>query len=390
MRLSKFLDKTYSFQLPGKILFGVGTSDKVGSEVKALGGKEAMLVTDQNLTKMGIAGKIEEALVTEGLDVNVFSDVEAEPRLEVAEKVAEAVRRKRYNIVVGIGGGSVLDMAKVASIAATNPGAMRCYIGLDLVGKPGLPKVLIPTTAGTGSEVTDVAVMTLAEDETKTAIFSPYMLADVAIIDPSLTHTLPPRLTASTGLDALSHALEAMMSINANPVTDTLALQAIALIFTYLPKAYRSGDTESRYGMSLGSLMAGMSFGNAGVCLGHAVAYTFAVSYHVPHGVSCGVALPYVFRFNASSISDKLPPIAEAMHLHVEDLKNEELSVRITDAILRLMDEVQAPKRLRELEVPREAVSRLADRLLGIRRLIQRNPKPLSKEDALKLIGEMW
>jgi len=390
MRLGKFLDKTYSFRLPRKILFGVGTSEKIGSEVKALGGKEVLLVTDQNLTKMGVAGKIEEALVTEGLDLNVFSDVEAEPRLEVAEKVAEAVRRKRYDIVVGMGGGSVLDMAKVASIAATNPRTMRCYIGADLVREPGLPKVLIPTTAGTGSEVTDVAVMTLAEDETKTAIFSPYMLADVAIIDPSLTYTLPPRLTASTGLDALSHALEAMMSINANPVTDALALQAIRLIFTYLPNAYRSGDTESRYGMSLGSLIAGMSFGNAGVCLGHAVAYTFAVTYHVPHGVSCGLVLPYVFRFNASSISDKLPQIAEAMHLDAKHLKNEELSLIITEAIFRLIDEVRAPKRLRDLEVPREAASKLADRLLRIKRLIQRNPKPLPNEDALKLIEEMW
>jgi len=390
MELGKSPGKVYNFQLPRKVIFGEGISEKVGSEAKALGGKEILLVTDENLSKMGIPGKLEEALAGEGLDVNVFSSVEPEPRLEVAETVAESVRRKKYDIIIGIGGGSVLDMAKVASIAATNPGPMRHYIGIDLVKKPGLPKVLIPTTAGTGSEVTNVAVMTLVEDETKAAIFSPYMLADVAMIDPSLTHTLPPGLTASTGLDALSHALEATMSVNANPITDCLGLEAIKLIFSHLPGAYRTGDGESRHGMSLGSLVAGMSFGNASVCLGHAVAYTFAVTYRVSHGISCGLALPYVFRFNASAIPTKLPRIAEAMNLKAENLKTEEPSLCISGAIFRLMEEVEAPRRLRDLGVPNEAVPKLADRLLGIKRLIQRNPKPVSKDDALKLVEEMW
>jgi len=390
MWLDKITGRVYSFQLPRKILFGLETSKEVGKEAKALGGLEALLVTDRNLVKAGITGKAEKALADEGVNVNVFSDVEAEPRLEVAEAVAEAARRKRYDIAVGIGGGSVLDMAKVASIAPTNPGPMRRYVGVDLIRKPGIPKVLLPTTAGTGSEVTNIAMVTLVEDEMKTAIISPHVLGDVAVVDPSLTYTVPPRLTASTGLDALSHALEAVMSINANPITDSLALEAVRLIFTYLPEAYRAGSAESRYGMSLGSLIAGMAFGNAGVCIGHAAAYTFAVSYRVTHGVSCGLALPYVFRFNAPAISWKLPRIAEAMQLKTKGLKDEELVLAVTEAIFELMDEVQLPKKLRDVGVPREAVPRMADRLLEIRRLIQRNPKPITKEDALELMGEMW
>jgi len=382
--------KVVSFRLPSKILFGVGVSEKVGSEAKALGGTKILLVTDRNLRRMGITKKTEEALKREGFDLDVFSNVQAEPRLEVAEAAAEAGRKKDYDLVVGVGGGSVLDMAKVAAIAKANPGPMGRYVGVDKVKHSGRPKILLPTTAGTGSEVTNVAVVTIAENEEKTAIVSPCMLGDVAMVDPSLTYNLPQRLTASTGLDALSHALEAVMSLNANPITDTLAYQSVNLIFSNLAKAYRDGDAESRYGMSLGSLVAGMSFGNAGVCLGHAVAYTFAVKYGVTHGTSCGLVLPYILRFNASAISSKLPKIVEAMGLDMEGLETQELAASISNSIFELMDEVHAPRRLRDLEIPREAVSEMAERLLSIKRLVGRNPEPLSKKKALKLIEGMW
>jgi len=388
--MDKSTGKVYSFRLPGKILFGVGVSEKVGLEARALGGGKILLVTDRNLRKMGVTKKTEEALTGEGFDLDVFSDVEAEPRLEVAEAAAEAGRKKDYDLVVGVGGGSVLDMAKVAAIAKANPGPMRRYVGVDKVKNAGLPRILLPTTAGTGSEVTNVSVVTIAENEEKTAIISPYMLGDVAMVDPSLTYTLPPHLTASTGLDALSHALEAIMSVNANPITDTLAYQSVNLIFSHLARAYRTGDAESRYGMSLGSLVAGMSFGNAGVCLGHAAAYTFAVKYGVTHGTSCGLVLPYVFRFSASAISEKLPKIAQSVGLDAEGLKTEELAVSISDSIFELMDEVQAPRRLRDLGIPREAVPGMAEKLLSMERLVRRSPEPLTKKKALKLIEGMW
>jgi alcohol dehydrogenase class IV len=390
MEKNKSTPSIHSFQLPKRILFGVKASENVGLEAEALGGKEALIVTDRNLERMGISGKIEDALVKQGLKVNLFNNVEPEPVLEVAEAVAEAARKRKYNLIVGIGGGSVLDMAKVAAIASTNPGFMRDYVGTNLVKNPGVTSILLPTTSGTGSEVTNVAVVTIAEDELKTAIISPYIFGHVAIIDPSLTYSLPPRLTASTGMDALSHALEATISINADLITDALALQAVKLIFDNLSKAYKSGEPESRNGMSLGSLIAGMAFGNAGVCLGHAVAYTFAVSYKVTHGVSCGLVLPYVFRFMASAISWKLPDIAKAMNLDIENLKSEEIGFTISDAILELMGELQMPKRLRDLEIPREVVPKLAEKLLTFTRLIQRTPKKLSKEDAIKLFEEMW
>lgn len=390
MEIGDLLSRAYSFQLPRKILFGVGTAERVGSEARTIGGKEVLLVTDQNLVRMDIPRRVEELLVKEGFDVNVFSDVEAEPRIEMAEEVAQAARTKRYHMIVGVGGGSVLDMAKVASIAATNLRPMRHYVGVDLVQKAGLPKVLVPTTAGTGSEVTNTAVVSFTEDEIKTAIVTPYMIADVAIVDPSLTYTMPPRVTASTGLDALSHALEAILSVNANLITDSLALESARLICKRLPLAYRRGDSESRYWMSLGALMAGMALGNAGVCLGHALAYTFAVAYRVPHGISCGLVLPYIFRYNASAISWKLPRVSEAMGIDAKTIEASELTSSISESIFRLMGEIEAPARLRDVGIPEEAIAKMADRLFSIRRLIQRNPKPVTKEDALKLIGDMW
>ncbi len=383
-------DKVFSFQLPRKILFGVKVSEKVGLEAKATCGKRALLVTDKGLAKTGVPQKIEKTLAEEGLSVSIFDEVEPEPFLEVAEKTAKVARKEEYDIVVGVGGGSVLDMAKIAAIAVTNPGCMRQYVGVDFVKKTGIPSILLPTTSGTGSEVTNVAVVTVAEDEMKNAVISSHMLATVAMVDPTLAYTLPPRLTASTGLDALSHALEALMSVHANPITDALALQAIRLIFAHLPTAYRKGDPESRYAMSLGAMVAGMAFGNSGVCLGHAAAYSFSVTYKVHHGLSCGLVLPFALEFNAPAIPEKLPQIAAAMNLEAEKLKPEELPVCISAAILRLAEEVQLPRRLRDIGIPREALEKLANKILTFKRVLSRNPRPISREEALRLFEEMW
>ncbi|MEM3816038.1 MAG: iron-containing alcohol dehydrogenase, partial [Candidatus Bathyarchaeia archaeon] len=360
MDLNALIGKTYIFQLPKKIIFGMNSSRLIGVEVKALSGSKVLLVTDNNLRTVGVTREIEEVLSEEDLVFEIFSDIKAEPNIEFAEKVAEFARKNRYDLVVGVGGGSVLDMAKVASIAITNPGSVRSYIGVDLVKKPGLPKILMPTTAGTGSEVTRVAVITLEDEEAKSAIISPYLISDVAIVDPKLTFSMPQKITASTGLDALSHALEAIMAVNANPITDALALQAIKVISEYLPRSYRSGDVESRVNMSLGSLMAGMAFANSWVCLGHALAYSFSVAYKVPHGVSCGLALPYAFKFNMPAISHKIPQIAEAIGLPREAAADNKLGELIMHRLLSLLADLNVPRRLKDVGVPESDIEKIA------------------------------
>jgi len=391
INLSTFIGRSYSFQFPKKIIFRVGSSESVGLEAKALGGSRVLLVTDKNLMQLSSIKEIERTLLRENLNVEVFSDVEAEPNIEVANKIAEFARNGAYDLIIGVGGGSVLDMAKVASIALTNPGPIRKYVGVNLVERPGAPKILIPTTAGTGSEVTNVAVITLLDEEAKSAIISPYMLSDVAIVDPKLTYTMPRKITASTGLDALSHALEALMAVNANPLTDALALQAIRIIVECLPKAYKNGDAESRFGMSLGSLMAGMAFANSWVCLGHALAYSFSVTYKVPHGVSCGLSLPYAFKFNMPVIQHRIWDIAEAMGLFKEiENKEKNLGNLILSKLLNLLSDLNMPMRLKDIGVPENDIDKIASKLLTFTRLIQRNPRKVFEREAHNLIMEMW
>jgi alcohol dehydrogenase class IV len=383
--------RQYELKLPRKILFGVGSLDKLGLEAKTLTeGRNTLIVTDRNIARIGVARGVEEILLDEGFTVEVFDDVESEPSIDNAEAISRFVRSSSFDLVVGVGGGSVMDMAKIASIAAANSKPVRSYIGVNLVEKRGLPHILIPTTAGTGSEVTDIAVVTIPEDEIKSSVVSPYLLPDVAIVDPSLTYTLPPSITASTGLDAMSHALEALMSVNSNHVTDILALEALRLAYRYLPETYNSPNPENRYHMSLAALLAGIALCNAGVCLGHALAYTFAVSYRVAHGVSCGLTLPYAFKYNSISMGWKICLIAEALNIDARGRSVEELSEIIVARLHRLTETLGIPARLREIGIARDAIPTLASKLLSLERLLKRNPRTVTLNDALNLIESMW
>ncbi|MBS7642182.1 MAG: iron-containing alcohol dehydrogenase [Candidatus Bathyarchaeia archaeon] len=383
--------RSYEIKLPKKIVFGIGSLDKLGLEAKTLTeGRSTLIVTDENIARIGIASRVERILLDEGFKIEIFDKVESEPSIDTAEAISRYARSARFDLVIGVGGGSVMDMAKIASIASTNPKPVRNYIGINLVEKPGLPHILIPTTAGTGSEATDIAVVTLPEDEVKSSVISPYLLPDTALIDPSLTYTLPPRITASTGLDAISHALEALMSVNSNLITDILALEALKLAYIYLPEAYSSPNPENRYYMSLAALLAGIALCNAGVCLGHALAYTFAVKYRVPHGVSCGLTLPYAFEYNSISIDRKIPCIAKSMGVEVEGRSIKELSKTIKDNLLKLLEKLGIPTKLRQLGIERNDIPTLASKLLSLERLLKRNPRTVTIYEALEIIEEMW
>lgn len=211
MTMHDWLMKKWEFHLPTKIIFGPGAAEEAIAEAKRFGMK-VFLVADETVRKIGLLDKIEKPLRDNGFEMEYFAP-EPEPRIEMARLVAETVRKRKYDLVIGVGGGSSMDLAKVASIMATNPGDVTDYIGIDLVQKPGLPKILIPTTAGTGAEVTPNAILASSVEENKTAIVSPFNFADIAIVDPLMTLTMPPKVTAVTGLDALSHAIEAYLSL---------------------------------------------------------------------------------------------------------------------------------------------------------------------------------
>jgi alcohol dehydrogenase class IV len=371
------------------MLFGVNAVDRLGTEASAHG-RRALLVTDANIEKVGLLDRVTRSLDAAGIERDTFDEGGSEPTIEIARAVTERARTGRYDLVVGVGGGSCMDMAKLASIAVTNTEDVRAYLGVNRVERPGIPKILVSTTAGTASEVTNVSVLTIPGEDLKTVVVSPFNFADVAITDPTMTLTVPQSVTAATGLDALSHAVEAVMSRNANAVTDLLAFEAVRLIGANLRVAYAQLDNlEARYNMALGCLLAGMAFGNAGVCIGHGAAYTFAVRHHVSHGVSCGLALPYVMAFNALACESKLAVVSEALtgrsYVSIRDA-----ATHAAKAVNDLMVDVNLPTSLKELGIPRNALPAMAEKLLATSRLLARNPRHMRREDAVRLFERMW
>lgn len=383
-----------TFQCPTKVIFGIGAVEEAGEEAKKLGGEKVLVVTSPTPIRLGLAGKVKNLLEREKFTVEIFDKVEPEPTLEMANRISRIVRENEYNLIVGVGGGSALDLAKVASIMATNHGDVKDYLGVGKVSKPGLPKILIPTTAGTGSEVTQGAVLTSKETFEKIGIISKYVWADVALVDPLMSMNMPPRLTAITGIDALSHAVEAYMSKNRSEISNALALQAIRLIVNNLPVAFSQGDNiQARYNMALAALIGGIVVDpvNAGACAGHAAAYAFAAKYNVPHGVSVGITLPYIMEFNMPVCLEEFKSIAQAFGEKVDTLPPSQAAEKAVINVKKLIGEALGlPTRLRDVGVPLEGTEDLAENMLKITRLVTANPKEISKKEAAELFRKMW
>jgi len=380
----------YAIQLPKRVVFGSGIADKIGGEAKLLGAKRALIVTDEMMEKKGLCNKVEKPLREVLEEVEVFDKVESEPTLAIADEVVRA-SKNNYDMVVGIGGGSVLDMAKVASAAAANPEQeASAFLGANKIKNPSVPKILIPTTAGTGSEATPFALV-IVEDKKK-AIASSYNLADVVFIDATFTATMPPRVTAFTGMDALSHAIEAFLSFGANPLTDSFALEAMRKISNNLEEAFSHGDNlNARMEMSLAAMLAGIAFGNAGVIAGHAIAHAFGARYKVPHGVSAALTLPYIMEYNANApaVGARMKEIATAL-VGEKIESTEEAASEAIARVRSMIERLELPARLSELNVPKEDLSKLAEDVEKEKGYLKRNPREMGLEDAMKLLESMW
>jgi len=383
--------RTYKIKMP-EVIVGAGAAKELGEVAKAFG-RRALIVAGRGSLESGRIKAIEDELTRTGVDFIVYSDFDPEPTLGQAEKLAEylgrVLSREGVEFVVGFGGGSSLDMAKIASLASANPRPVEQYMGVDRVPRKGLPLILIPTTAGSGSEVSKSIVLT--RDGIKDSIVSEKVMADLAIVDPVLTITMSPHLTSITGIDALSHAIEAYMSINANAFTDPLALKAISMISANLRRAYSNGgDLDARKSMSEAALLAGLAFSNASNCAGHAAAYAFAAKYGVAHGVACGIALPYVMKFNALAIPERLADVAIAMGVEGEGLSTRELAQLAIAEVIDLLTDLDLPTSLQEIGVPEEDVVRLAENMLKMTRLLEVNPRRVGLEEARKIFEVMW
>ena len=382
------IHKVSNFFSPQKVILGQDTVKKVGEEAKALGGRKALIVTDPGIVSAGYAKLVEEALRAAKIEVGIFDRVVPEPPARCVDEGVQMIREGKYDLVIGLGGGSSLDIAKGAAIMVNNAGTIVDYAGIDRVPKGGLPKILIPTTAGTGSETTRSLVVTDERDNTKKSVASSFGIADVAILDPMLTLSMPPKVTANTGMDALVHAIESYVSATTTPFAEILALQAISLIAYNLPLAYSKGsNVTARYNMLLAASIAGLAFASSRLGIVHGLAYVIDTEYHLPHGRANAIMLPHVMNFNKTGNLPKFARIAEAMGEKVEGLSLYEAAQKSVEAVKNLLEAVQIPFRLSQYGIPREHLPKLVEGGMKQARLFVPNPRDVTPED-LKSIYE--
>jgi alcohol dehydrogenase len=368
-----------SFSMANKLITGADALQKLPEEMIRLGVRNPLIVTDQILIKAGVVKLVEDLLP---MKAGVFSDVKPEPEIEIVEQCVQLIRDGNHDGIISVGGGSAIDIGKAASVMATNDGQIDEYFGTGLVKVPGLPLIAIPTTAGTGSEVTNISILSDPINQVKKGIVSEYLFPDVALVSPIMTLTCPPSVTAASGIDALIHAIEAYISNFANPITDSLAIGAIKLISTHLPKAFAMPDNlESREAMITGSLMAGLAFGNAGVGAVHALAYPLGGRFHLSHGVSNSLLLPYVMKWNKIACLERFRDIAEAMGEKTDHLNDDQAADAAIEAMNRLCRYVQIPESLREFGIPESACAEMAAEAEKQIRLLRNNPRKLSVKD---------
>ncbi|MBA7619947.1 Long-chain-alcohol dehydrogenase 1 [subsurface metagenome] len=381
----------YQIMLPGKVRFGVGALDTIGDEANKLAAKHALIVTDPGVYKAGLADSVKERLSKAKLSVDVFPEAEPEPTFPRLNAAAEQFGKESYDLLLGVGGGSSMDTAKGLSILLAHGGKGQDYGGVDKVPGPGIPIFTLPTTAGTGSEVTNIAIFDDTEKGRKLGIVSPYLLARLALVDPTLTYGCPPKVTAASGIDALIHAIECYTGTKANTFSDALALEAMRLIAGNLRTAVKNGsDKEARNRMSEGALMAGIAFGNSGVAAVHALAYPLGSRFHVPHGVANGVLLPYVTECNLSANLPRYAIVAQMLGVKTQGLSLQKAAEKGVEAIKALAADIGIPLHLRDLGVPREALEEMAVATMEVTRLLANNPKKLTLDDVRHIWQNAW
>ncbi|WP_235867378.1 iron-containing alcohol dehydrogenase [Priestia abyssalis] len=317
----------FNFNIPTSIEFGSGKVENIGERAKELGGTKVLLITDKGLAQTGILQKVTDSLDQEGVNYMVFDEITPNPKDVDCQRAYEQFKDEEIDLLIGLGGGSSMDTAKAIGTLLTHEGELRERYGVNLLEREITPLICIPTTSGTGSEVTTGSVITDTVTKQKEAILDIRLAPKLAILDPELTLTLPKSITAATGMDALTHAIEAYTSNIAEPISDALSLYSIELIGKYLPAAVENGnDLEARRNMLIASLIAGMAFNHADLGAVHAMAEPLGGLYDTPHGVANSIFLPHVFEFNIPSNLEKHAIVAEKLGVNKEGKTKEEIA----------------------------------------------------------------
>ncbi len=376
------MEKPSTFLAGRKTVLARGAASQVGQEAGKLGARKVLVVTDKGVVKAGLAEAVQDSLGVAGFETGLFDGVLPEPPAGIIDQCALMFRQGGYDLCLGLGGGSSLDSAKMVAILAANPGSVLDYVGMDAVPQKGAPLILVPTTAGTGSEATRVTVFTDEADNTKKVVYSDYLLPDLAILDPELTLTMPPLVTADTGMDALVHAIESYVSVNTTPYAEILAIQAIGMIARHLPQAYAKGNSMlARYNMLLAANLAGAAFASGGLGAVHGSAYVLGTEYHMSHGRSNAIMLPHIMNFNKVGNLEKFARIAEAMGKKVERLPPYEAAAMAVEAVYELMAAIDVSPKLGDYGIPEEDLPKLVRGAMQQARLFVPNPRDLTEKD---------
>ncbi len=356
------ITQTYQFRAPSVIVFGPGAAKEAGNHARGLG-KKALLVTDRNLEKFGLLKVVKSSLEASGVPFNVYDQVVTEPTIAHAEEGLKAYKEAQADFLIAVGGGSPMDAAKAVAVLSRNPGKVSDFMGANKIPNAGAPLICIPTTAGTGSEVTPFTIITDTARDVKMLIASSYVIPRVALVDPLMTPTMPREITAATGVDALTHAMEAYVSLKAQPITDTLALQAIRVIAANIRQAWSNGDNlEARTNMILGSLQAGLAFANSSVALVHGMARPIGAYFHVAPGISNAALLPTVMEFSILGNPKKYAEIAAAMGEVTQGLPALQAAYLGAEGVRKLNQDLKIPP-LRALGVEEKKFHQVVEQM---------------------------
>ena len=375
---------------PKTLITGVGAVDQLGIEAKKLNGTKVLVITDQGVSDCGMCVDVERPLVEAGLEVDFYDKAVPEPPMSTIEEIVRIVEKGGYDLIVGFGGGSPIDVAKAAAVLPHTGDTVYDYVGIDQVKKKGLPIIAIPTTAGTGSECTAIAIFANEKLNVKQGLVSPFLMPNVALIDPALTVSCPPHVTAASGMDALIHNIEAYISVNATMHTDSLAYEGIKLISQSIRTAVYDGTNMwARDAMAMGSMMGGIAFGNAGVGAVHALSYPIGGMFHVPHGVANTMVLPWAMDFNKLACLRWFRQFGEAMGENMAGLSDREAADKTVAALRLLADDLGVPQYLSDVDIPESAIPDLVEGAKTQARLWNNNPRKFTPEDMEQVYRNM-
>ncbi|MFL0365913.1 iron-containing alcohol dehydrogenase [Pseudobacillus sp. 179-B 2D1 NHS] len=383
----EFMPKQYSFISPIEIHFGEKSVQKLERIFRELKSKSVFLICDPVVLKLGLVKSVIDIVMRNNIAVKVCDQVEPEPSITLAQQFLDEIHQDRYDLVIGIGGGSALDLAKSVAVLAAHEGRAEEYLNLTQqrkISKKGIKKVLIPTTAGTGAEVTDIAVFSV--NETKDVITHKYLLADYVIVDPELTYSLPQQATAASAVDAFTHAIESITSRFSNPLSNAFAKNALERIYQWIRVAVWNGDDRlARQQLSLGSLEAGLSFYNAGVAGVHALAYPLGGQFKVAHGEANAVLLPYVYANIWPSCVRQLAEVGQIIGSYSTGKSERENAKKVVQSLYDLVKDSGLPLSLSAYDVREKDLKNLTRHALLQERLLERSPKKLTEKDIYEI-----